>query len=196
MPLIVTSGYGSSGVGSAFIIVSVTPFADHIELLMSAVPTLSGVAATPAGWGLSSPFGAISTITSVSIVGTKVILNVTPQTNEQTYILAPPAIGFVDVLGNPFNGPFAPVYTAVGLGPTIVSIRVPDARTLLVNFNKPVNATDAVDVTKYSINPGLVILSAVVNGALEVDLTTAKQTAGTLYTIIVNGVRDLAGNPA
>lgn len=51
----------------------------------------------------------------------------------------------------------------------------------------------ATDIANYSINNGLTITAASLSG-LKVTLTTSSQTVGTVYTLTVNNVKDIAGN--
>jgi formylglycine-generating enzyme required for sulfatase activity len=61
-----------------------------------------------------------------------------------------------------------------------------------VIFSEPVTETSAGTVSNYRLSGGLSITEAVVLTPTSVRLTTTPQTAGTKYTLTVNGIRDQA----
>jgi len=76
--------------------------------------------------------------------------------------------------------------------PAIVRTGPPtDLQHVTVRFSKPL-ANSAATVANFSLNGGLSVTGAVLDAATKriITLTTSTQTAGTLYTLSVNGVRD------
>ena len=70
---------------------------------------------------------------------------------------------------------------------------------IVVTFSKPVDPVTGDDATKYSVSGGVTVLSAVQNpgNAAQVTLITGvPMSFGTVYTLTVNGVKDLLGNVA
>ena len=68
---------------------------------------------------------------------------------------------------------------------------------MLVTFTEPVDPATATDRTKYSISAGVNVLSAVLvsGNPAQVTLNTATPLSwGTVYTVTINGVKDLFGN--
>jgi hypothetical protein len=61
-------------------------------------------------------------------------------------------------------------------------------------FSEPVSSETAGNRANYSLDGGLTISGVTVINPTTVSLATAKQTAGTKYTVTVNNVKDLAGN--
>jgi VCBS repeat-containing protein len=76
--------------------------------------------------------------------------------------------------------------------PAIVRAGPPtDPQHVTVKFSKPL-ADSAANPANFSINGGLSITQAVLDGATKrtITLTTSSQTPGTLYTMSVSGVKD------
>ncbi len=64
---------------------------------------------------------------------------------------------------------------------------------ITISFSEPVNAGRATDLFNYSADNGLTIDSIVIDATgTNVLLHTSAQTPGTVYTVTVNGVTDLA----
>jgi hypothetical protein len=83
----------------------------------------------------------------------------------------------------------------VDVGPPVVlgAFGSADSNRVNVVFDEPVNPTNAVDLSHYSIG-GLAISAARLAFPNTVILTTANQVPGTSYTLHVQGVMDLLGN--
>ncbi len=80
--------------------------------------------------------------------------------------------------------------------PTLVSVVPLDSKHLQVRFSEPVEPSSAETAGNYQIENGLAVNSAVLqNDNKTVHLTTAEHTAGTDYTLVVNGIRDRAVPP-
>ena len=78
--------------------------------------------------------------------------------------------------------------------PTLVSAVSLSSTSVEITFSEPLDETTAENTGNYAINPFLDIFSASL-AANKVTLTTSGQTEGENYTITVNNVEDLAGNP-
>lgn len=74
------------------------------------------------------------------------------------------------------------------------------ASQIVVTFSKPVDSVKAVEAANYSVGGGVTVLTAVQNpaNAAEVILTTGGTALnfGTVYSLTVNGVKDLFANTA
>ena len=194
MSLVITEGFGStSGGQTPFIVINFIPGEKQLAIAFSAAPILSGPALTPGNWLLGSLTGHPSHVKGITVDGSNIILETTPQTNGDTYTLYIPQQGIFDIDNRLFQGPYAISYTAIGEGPEIVSALVINARKVNLTFNKELDPDDASDITNYAIDNELTVVKAVYRAPLEVDLTTSLQTFQTLYTLTAN-IRDIAGN--
>jgi hypothetical protein len=83
------------------------------------------------------------------------------------------------------------------VAPSILSASSFDHTTVVVYFSEWVEQVSAETPSNYSIVPGLAVVSAVRDGAdwSRVTLQTASQSGAVTYTLTVNGVTDLTGNP-
>ena len=71
------------------------------------------------------------------------------------------------------------------------------ASQIVVTFSEPVDTATADDASKYSVSGGITVSSAIQNpaNATQVTLTTGvAMNFGAVYTLSVNGVKDLFGN--
>ena len=71
--------------------------------------------------------------------------------------------------------------------------------SIVITFSEPVDPGTAATAANYTVSGGVTVLSAVQNpgNAAQVTLTTGStMNFGTVYTLLVNGVEDLYGNPA
>jgi hypothetical protein len=66
--------------------------------------------------------------------------------------------------------------------------------TVRVSFNEPVDAASATVASNYKISPNLQVSAAVLANASTVIITTARQALDTEYSLMVNNVKDFAGN--
>ena len=83
------------------------------------------------------------------------------------------------------------------LPPTITGIAASSAQ-LAINFSEPLDSSTASNPAKYSVSGGAHVTAAALNPSnpSQVILTTSALSLGTLYTLNVNGVKDLFGNAA
>ncbi len=78
--------------------------------------------------------------------------------------------------------------------PLITGANAPDANHVLVDFNEPLDSTQAIIAANYSI-AGLSISQAeLLAGDRTVRLTTSAMSNGGSYTLVVNNLEDLSGN--
>jgi len=92
-------------------------------------------------------------------------------------------IGYHSTSGEDTQPPY--LTNAVALSLTMVEI----------SFNEAIEDTTAEDTDNYEISPTLTISNAELSASNKVRLTTSEQTPETEYTITVNNIEDLAGNP-
>jgi hypothetical protein len=64
---------------------------------------------------------------------------------------------------------------------------------LTVEFTEAVTFESANDIFSYSIDGGLSISAVTVLGPTTVKLTTSPQTSGSVYTLVLEGITDMAG---
>lgn len=81
--------------------------------------------------------------------------------------------------------------------PTIVSVTAAgDPTKVVVTFSEPVEQSSATTATNYAIDGGISVGSASQGSDLStVTLSTNALSSGVVYTLTVNGVRDLASTP-
>ena len=113
--------------------------------------------------------------------------------------------GYYVTVGNPASSTNSSVANLTVLPdtipPNLVSISA-GASQIVVTFSKPLDSVTAVAAANYSVSGGVTVLSAAQNStnAAQVILTiTTGGTAlnfGTVYSLTVNGVKDLFGNAA
>ncbi|NOZ61223.1 MAG: hypothetical protein GXO74_06040, partial [Calditrichaeota bacterium] len=79
--------------------------------------------------------------------------------------------------------------------PIIAAVQAPDADSINIVFNEPVEQTSAENIDNYSISDSITILSATLDTDLvTVHLKTSKHSEQQ-YTLTVNNVKDRANNP-
>ena len=111
----------------------------------------------------------------------------------------------VDINGNRLDvkhlrstGQVSDYYTIIkgddNTAPMISSVSATSSNQVNITFNEKVDPTTAANTGNYSIDNGIQVLNATVNGA-QVLLTTNQLTIGTNYTLTVNNVQDTNGNP-
>ncbi len=84
------------------------------------------------------------------------------------------------------------------IAPAIVSATAISATQVDVLFNEPLNAAAANTAANYTINNGIAVQTANLDGANPklVHLTVSSMTSGTNYSLNATGIKDLAGNTA
>jgi hypothetical protein len=191
MSKIIPQGYGQY---TTFTYSSIAAFQDRVEITFSNNISLNGIALSASNYLFNSIIGANSTAVSVSSLGNVLTVYITKQTNGETYNISLPIIGINDVFSNAYSGPYLISYVAVAVGAGLASVSTNDCELVNVLFTEWVNPIDALDIANYSI-PGLTICSAIKITDLNYHLVTSEQTAGTLYTLTISTIRDIANNP-
>jgi len=79
--------------------------------------------------------------------------------------------------------------------PTLVSTNATSSTTVNLVFSEKISQETAEVVGNYIIDELTVLNAHLQTDSITVTLTTAEQTEGETYTITVNNVEDLAGNP-
>jgi hypothetical protein len=79
--------------------------------------------------------------------------------------------------------------------PEIISASLLDSSKLEILFSETVESSSALNLSNYSINNGISIISGLLStNQNKVTLNTSSHTSGQLYTISVINVQDLSGN--
>ena len=81
--------------------------------------------------------------------------------------------------------------------PSLVAVGAPGTPTRVeVDFSEPLDPTTGADAANYSISGGIGVSGAVLAANQQaVTLTTSALAAGVAYTLTVDDIEDLAGNP-
>jgi hypothetical protein len=122
----------------------------------------------------------------------KVTMTTSKQNDGTTYRLS--IRNVKDLAGNrmdDWNGTF---YVDSSIPRASFDFDVPTAR-LKLTFSEKINPGQATNIGQYSIDKGISVVRADLAGdGKTVILTTSRQNDGTVYTLTVGGIRDLAGN--
>ena len=79
------------------------------------------------------------------------------------------------------------------IGPFVAHV-TPSENSLAVTFNEILDQSTAQNVTNYSINNGISVTAATLNGSVVTLTVSPALTEGSDYTLIVNNVADANGN--
>ena len=126
-----------------------------------------------------------------------VTLTTSPHSNGQDYIIT--VSNLKDLAGNIIS----PSANTAGYSffndttpPQLVGASLTGRTHLTVTFTEEMNQTTIENASNYGINNGVSIISATAEpGNKSVILNTTPESAGEIYTLTVNNVKDLAGNP-
>ena len=175
---------------SAFITTSTTSAANQVTAHFSQQPTVTGIAALPAGYAIIpvTPGAKAVTVTGVSIGATSIALATTSQTGGATYLLSLPMTGIVSTLLQSLNGPFENYFTGVATPISILLTRSLDNRTIEIIFTVPPVESQALNKNNYSINLGLSVTHVVKSSDYVYELSTSRQTEATVYTVTISGI--------
>ncbi|MBQ5994068.1 MAG: T9SS type A sorting domain-containing protein [Bacteroidales bacterium] len=90
------------------------------------------------------------------------------------------------------------IITSQELGPDteapFVANVTPSNNSLAVTFNEVLDPSTAQNISNYSLDNGISISSATLNGSVVTLAVSPALTEGNTYTLIVNNVADVAGN--
>jgi len=96
------------------------------------------------------------------------------------------------------NGAVSDYYTLIkGVdtsAPILSNVTTPSATSVQLTFSEQLDRSSAQNISNYSISNGINILSARLDGQ-KVTLTTSALNQGLTYTLLVNNVEDINGNP-
>ena len=79
------------------------------------------------------------------------------------------------------------------IGPFVANVN-PSENSLAVTFNEILDQSTAQNVTNYSINNGISVTAATLNGSVVTLAVSPALSEGGTYTLIVNNIADVAGN--
>jgi len=100
---------------------------------------------------------------------------------------------------NSANSRTATITVLMDTQPPVLTRISASATQIVVNFAEPLDPVTAATPAKYSVSGGINVTGAAVNPAdgSQVTLTTASgMSFGVVYTLSINGVKDLFGNAA
>lgn len=197
--LILTMGLGpEGGPPSGFTLIGLANSGSELTLTFTETLNLSGAASDFSAYSISGEDGLPAVLlTSLTAVGSALILGTTLQHNSGSYFLHIPVDGFNAVSGDPYTGPYDPAFTGVAANPGLLMSRMIDARTVEVIFTEPVNVYDAQRAQNYSIAGGAQVFASKQVSPIIYRLTTSRLNVDVsdTYTVTVTGVRDLENNP-
>ena len=104
--------------------------------------------------------------------------------------------GFQDNKGRFFLDNVVITSQAMGpdtIGPFVAHV-TPSENSLAVTFNEVLDQSTAQNVSNYSLNNGISVTAATLNGSVVTLSVSPALTEGSDYTLIVNNVADVAGN--
>ena len=141
--------------------------------------------------------GIIITGALLSSDGKKVTLTTSTHTAGQNYTVT--VNNVTDLAGNPISSSKNSAgysFITDTTPPELVGASLKNSTTLVINFSEELETSSSQNKSNYSINNGIIITGALLSSdGKKVTLTTSTHTAGQNYTITVNNVTDLAGNP-
>ncbi|MBN2356509.1 Ig-like domain-containing protein, partial [candidate division KSB1 bacterium] len=125
-------------------------------------------------------------------------LQTTAHAPQKLYVLRLNGIKDESSEQNPIepNSSYAYLYEpADALPPTLALVRVKNPQRLEVAFNESVESTSSLNKSNYVLNHGIEILSVTAGlSGHQVELQVSPLTPGKIYMLVVNNVRDGAGN--
>ena len=164
--------------------VTVTPTTLNVAFNHNLI--VEALARNPWNWSISTGPG----ITGVSTPDqTHILLQVHGQIDGTSYRLNIPDGGIIDALDLHLAPPLYVDFTGTNPGPSIVGVAVIDTHHLDLIFSRPVLQVDALDPTKYSINPTLGIDAVTYITDYNYRLYTSRQVANLDYTVTPLGIR-------
>ena len=82
-------------------------------------------------------------------------------------------------------------------GPVVRNVWAKDGSTIVLQFDEAIDSTDAVNASRYSITPSLLINSIAVASndftVVELALNTSL-SSGIIYNVTISGIKDCSGN--
>ncbi len=80
------------------------------------------------------------------------------------------------------------------IAPAVTNIAA-TARQVIITFSEPVDPASATNLANYALSGGVTFTNAVISGQTVTLKTGAPLSLGAIYTVSINGVKDLFGNP-
>jgi hypothetical protein len=146
-----------------------------------------------ANWVVTNTSGLPVSILSVNSTNSlQQVLTLSEHTNGAAYTLTIPASSMVSS-GPKLSTAISFAYTGLAVPPTIYTVAAVNPTTFLVTFSEPVESISATTTSNYSVS-GLQIHSVAALSSTQTLVTTSTMVPNTIYTLVVSGVRDMAGN--
>lgn len=217
MPFPITKGFGSQGDGSSsgltstqgygdpaapggagFTLLLIEVYPDRLELVFSTNVQVTGPAALPAQWTVTTGVSGapIPIVTDVVVAGPRIKLYHTEERTGVLYLLNLPAVGIKNLANDLYAGPFSAAYTGVGIVPYLLVAGSDDGYHVKVIFSEPVVVSEALIPGNYVITggAGLTVYEVTQENATIFELRTSLQVVGQSYLLTVSNVHDLQGN--
>lgn len=132
-------------------------------------------------------------ITSASVSGSQVTLTTSAHSSGNYVVTVNNVTDLAGNVINPNQNTAAYNYTPGDVTPpNLLGAVLNNPTSLTLNFSEQLNSSAAQNINNYTINNGISVTAASING-LQVTLTTTAHTSGN-YIVTVNNVTDLAGN--
>ena len=168
---------------------------EHVDVLFNESLAASG-AVEADNYSISGGIGVLSA--SLDASHRVVHLTTTPHQPDRIYLLRVSLVTDRSERGNPIDPAHAYAYLyepADDLPPTLMQVRVLDARHLELVFSEALQPGSAVSKERYQIGP-TVRIDSVKMGRDDnlVQLTVSALEPGIAYILLVNGILDLSGN--
>lgn len=173
-------------------VVSATPVNETTVDVLFSEGVDAATSQIPANYSLS-PGLAVSGVV-LQADGETVRLTTSIQTFNTNYTVA--VTNVHDLAGNTISANNTATFTGVDTAaPSVTAGTALDYRTIDITFSEKVDAASAQNSANYTIIPALAVNGAVLQpDGVTVRLTTDPQTGGTIYTVTVTEVKDIAGN--
>jgi len=186
------SDQAGGGPSSPTLVISV----DTIDIVWASPVSLTVVGQTVSNWSVTTVVGAaVSVLSVVQLNSTTTRITTTDQTLGGSYIINVPAAAVTDSgTGDP-NAFFSLSFTGDGHLPSFISAVPQSTITILVTFSEPVQSAEALNPAHYIIGDGLFVVSVSQQSSTQYLVNTNETSPGTIYTVTVSGIHDLAGNP-
>jgi len=149
-------------------------------------------AANPTNYAIS---GGVIVTGAAMTSANQVQLAAAAMTPSATYTLT--AYSITDVSGPPLATPSGTAMFIAPAAPKISSVSCAELEIVKVTFSRNVSPATATNAANYSISGGVVVTGAAMSGGINnvVYLNTSLLSAGSQYTLTVNGVQDSPTSP-
>ncbi len=184
---------GADTVGPVISLVSVID-AEHLDVMFNE-RIAKNEAETVSNYVIS---GTIN-VKAAKLDGSQRIVHLTTSAHaaQKLYVLRVNGLKDASVEGNLVapNTSYAYLYEpADAVAPAIAMVRVRDIQHLEVSFNEAVTSASAGLASNYALNKGQVLAVTPGTAAHQVVLEISALQSGQIYVLMVNNIKDLAGN--